>query len=176
MSFFLFKTVLLTFARFCPAMWASGYLSMANCFKCICYIKTGSTILNGVKDKPISVTPTQSVEVWKHQVLVCCGPKSWCDGDRECMKWCSIYCSMLSLIDAFRRYARRSIIWPIGKQVLQREDDNLKNSCFLTKDQENINSVYFSVFNDNYHTFCDTLSDDKASYCRNKTRKKFYSD
>ena len=75
MSFFLFKTVLLTFARFCPAMWASGYLSMANCFKCICYIKTGSTILNGVKDKPISVTPTQSVEVWKHQVLVCCGPK-----------------------------------------------------------------------------------------------------
>ena len=75
MSFFLFKTVLLTFARFCPAMWASGYLSMANCFKCICYIKTGSTILNGVKDKPISVTPTQSVKVWKHQVLVCCGPK-----------------------------------------------------------------------------------------------------
>ena len=67
-------------------------------------------------------------------------------------------------------------MWPIGKQVLQREDDNLKNSCFLTKDQENINSVYFSVFNDNYHTFCDTLPDDKASYCRNKTRKKFYSD
>ena len=136
----------------------------------------------------------QSVLVWKHQVLVFCGPnrvqcgstKFWSAADQRVgvtetgnawsiAAYTAVCCCSLT---HSKEHARRSIMWPIGKQVLQREDDNLKNSCFLTKDQENINSVYFSVFNDNYHTFCDTvtLTDDKVSYCRNKTRKKFYSD